>query len=77
MGRKFLIVGNHRRKTKMLEEQRAFIAKLIKRLSDEDWSKWVAEEKQSMDSLKIASNDVFYDNLLKKIKNEIDKLKDE
>jgi len=61
----------------MTEEQREFITKLIKRLGDEDWGKWLEEEKQSMDSLKIPPDDVFYDNLLKKIKHEIDKLKDE
>ena len=61
----------------MLEEQKLFINKLIKRLGDEDWNKWLEEERQSMDSLKITSNDVFYENLLKKIEYEIDKLKDE
>jgi len=61
----------------MTEEQRAFITKLIKRLGDEDWGKWLEEEKRSMDSPKIPSDDAFYDNLLKKIKHEIDKLKDE
>jgi len=61
----------------MLDEQRIFINKLIKRLGDEDWNKWFEEEKQSMDSLKIGSNDAFYYNLLKKIENEINKLKDE
>jgi len=61
----------------MLEEQKSFINKLIKRLGDEDWNKWVEEEIQSMGSLKISQNDVFYDNLYKKIKYEIDKLKDE
>jgi len=60
----------------MLEEQRAFIAKLIKRLGNEDWNRWWEEEMQSMNSLKIQSNDVFYKNLLEKIKHEIDKLKD-
>jgi hypothetical protein len=61
----------------MLEEQKLFISKLIKRLGDEDWNKWVEDERQSMDSLKIPSNDIFYDNLLKKLKYEIDKLKNE
>ena len=61
----------------MTEEQRSFIAKLMQRLGNEDWDKWMKEEKQSMDSLKIPSNDVFYDNLYKKIKYEIDKLKNE
>ena len=61
----------------MSEEQKVFIAKLIKRLGDEDWDKWQREELRSMDSHKISSNDVFYDNLLKKLKHEIDKLKDE
>jgi S-adenosylmethionine:diacylglycerol 3-amino-3-carboxypropyl transferase len=61
----------------MLEEQRSFISKLIKRLGDEDWIKWLEDERQSMDSLKIPPNDIFYDNLLKRIKHEIDKLKDE
>jgi len=60
----------------MLEEQSFFINRLIKRLGDEDWNKWMEDEMQSMDSLKIPPNDVFYDNLLKKIKYEIDKLKD-
>ena len=77
MGRELIIAGNRRGETKMQEEQRAFIAKLIKRLGDEDWNRWTEEEMQSMDSLKIPSNDVFYDNLLKKIKHEINKLKDE
>jgi enolase len=77
MGGEFVIAGNRRGKTKMTKEQRAFIAKLIKRLGDEDWDRWMEEEKQSMDSLKIPSNDVFYDNLYKKIEHEIDKLKDE
>ena len=61
----------------MLEEQKSFIAKLIQRLGNEDWGRWLEEEKQSMDSSKIPSDDVFYDNLYKKIKHEIDKLKDE
>jgi len=74
MGGEFVIAGE---KTKMIEEQRTFVAKLIKRLGDEDWGRWLKEEKQYMDSSKIPSNDVFYDNLLKKIKHEIDKLKDE
>ena len=75
MGGEFVIAGNRKGKTKMTEEQRSFIAKLIKRLGDEDWNKWMEEEKQSMDSLKIPSDDVFYHNLLKKIEHEIDKLK--
>ena len=61
----------------MLEEQRTFIVRLIERLGKEDWNKWLLEEKESIDSLKIPSNDSFYDNLLKKMKHEIDKLKDE
>jgi len=61
----------------MLEEQKLFISKLIKRLNDEDWNKWLEEERQSVDSLKTPPNDVFYDNLFKKLKYEIDKLKDE
>jgi len=60
----------------MLEGQRTFINKLIKRLGDEDWNKWLEDEKQSMDSSKIHPDDIFYDNLLKKIQHEIDKLKD-
>jgi len=60
----------------MLEEQREFIRKLIKRLGDEDWNKWLEDEIQSMDSLKASPNDIFYDNLRKKIEHEIDKLKD-
>ena len=59
----------------MTEEQRAFIAKLIKRLGDEDWDGWMEEEKRYMDSLKNPSDDVFYHNLLKKIEHEMDKLK--
>ena len=61
----------------MLDEQRAFITKLIERIGNEDWDKWLEEEVQSMDSLNIAPNDLFYDNLLKKLKHEIDKLKNE
>jgi len=61
----------------MIEEQKLFISKLIKRLVDEDWNKWVEDERQSVNSLKIPPNDMFYDNLFKKIKYEIDKLKDE
>jgi len=62
----------------MLDEQRLqFITKLVQRLSKEDWDKWLEEEKQSMDSLKIASADVFYDHLLKKMEHEIDILKQE
>jgi len=57
------------------EEQLQFITTLIQRLGNEDWGKWLKEEKQSMDSSKIASNDVFYDNLLKKIEHEFDILK--
>jgi len=60
----------------MSDEQRAFISKLIKRLGDEDWIKSLEAEMQSMDSLKAPSNDIFYDNLRKKIEHEIDKLKD-
>ena len=60
----------------MSEEQRSFIRKLIKRLSDEDWIKSLEDEMQSMDSLKTPPNDIFYDNLRKKIEYEIDKLKD-
>jgi trans-2-enoyl-CoA reductase len=60
----------------MLEEQISFIRKLIKRLGDEDWNKWLEDEMQSMDSLKAPPNDIFYDNLRKKIEHEIDKLKD-
>ena len=60
----------------MLEEQKSsFIDKLIKRLGDEDWNRWMEEEKQIMDSSKIPSDDVFYHNLLKKIEHEMDKLK--
>jgi len=59
----------------MLEEQKSFIRKLIKRLGDEDWIKELEDEWKSMDSLKIPSDDIFYDNLLKKIEREIDKLK--
>lgn len=76
-GVEFIIAGNRRGETKMQEERKSFIAKLIKRLGDEDWTRWMAEEKQSMDSSKITSNDVFYDSLLKKIEHEIDKLKKE
>jgi hypothetical protein len=72
-----VIAGDRRGELKMTEEQRSFISKLIKRLGDEDWDRWMKEEKQSMDSSNIPSNDVFYDNLLKKIKHEVDKLKDE
>ena len=61
----------------MTEERRTFIAKLMQRLGNEDWDSWLEKEKQSMDSSKIPSNDVFYDNLKKKIDHEIDKLKDE
>ena len=61
----------------MEKEQRTFITKLIKRLGDEDWSKWLEEERKTADSLKISSNDVFHDNLLKKIKYEIIELKNE
>lgn len=61
----------------MLEEQRTFIAKLIKRLSDEDWGRWLEGERQPMYSSKAPSDDVFYDNLIRKIEHEIDKLKDE
>jgi trans-2-enoyl-CoA reductase len=61
----------------MAEEQRVFITKLIKRLGNEDWDRWLKEEMQSMDSINSPSNDVFYDNLLKKIEHEIKKLKDE
>jgi len=77
MGGEFITAGNRRGETKMTEERRAFIAKLIKRLGDEDWNRWMEEEKQSMDSSKIPSDDVFYANLLKKIEHEMDKLKDE
>jgi len=58
----------------MLDEK--FIAKLIERLNNEDWGKWLEEEKQSMEALKLVPSDVFYDNFLKKIKHEIDKLKE-
>ena len=58
-------------------QREQFITKLIKRLSDEDWTKWLEEENQSLDSSEVASYDVFYDNLLKKIGNEMNKLKDE
>jgi len=61
----------------MTEERRTFIAKLMQRLGNEDWDSWLEKEKQYMDSSKIPSNDVFYDNLKKKIDHEIDKLKDE
>ncbi len=61
----------------MLEEQKLFISKLIKRLGDEDWDKWVEEETKSMHLLKTPQNDVFYKNLRKKIEYEIDKLKNE
>jgi hypothetical protein len=61
----------------MPDEQESFIRKLIKRLSDEDWIKSLEDEMQTMDLLKVPSNDIFYGNLLKKIKHEIDKLKDE
>ena len=75
MGGEFITAGNRKGETKMTEERKAFIAKLIKRLNEEDWNKWMEEEKQSMDSLKIPPDDVFYHNLLKKIEHEIDKLK--
>ena len=61
----------------MSEEQIKFINKLIKRLGDEDWDKWLREERQSTDSSKTPSNDIFYENLSKKINHEIDKLKNE
>ena len=61
----------------MSEEQRSFISKLIKRPGDEDWIKSLEDEMQSMDLLKAFSNDIFYDNLRKKIGHEIDKLKNE
>jgi len=57
------------------EEQSLFINKLLQRLGNEDWGKWLKEEKQSMDSSKIASDDVFYNILLKKIEHEMDILK--
>jgi len=75
MGGEFITAGNRKGETKMTEERKAFIAKLIKRLGDEDWDGWMEEEKRSMDSLKIPPDDVFYHNLLKKIEHEIDKLK--
>jgi enolase len=75
MDGEFITARNRKGKTKMTEEQRSFIAKLIKRLGEEDWNKWMEEEKQFMDSSKIPSDDVFYDNLKKKIEHEIDKLK--
>jgi hypothetical protein len=61
----------------MQEEQKRFIANLIKRLGNEDWDKWLREENKSMDSLKTPSDDEFHNNLLKKIEHEMDKLKDE
>jgi len=62
----------------MLEGQRAlFITKLIKSLGDETWIRGLIEKIQSMAACNIASDDVFYDNLYKEIKHEIDKLKDE
>jgi len=73
-----MTAGNRRGESKMLEGQRELlITKLIKRLGEEDWNRWMEEEIQSMDSLKIPSDDMFYRNLLKKIEHEIDKLKDE
>jgi hypothetical protein len=56
------------------QERLTSIAKLIKRLGDEDWTKWLEEEKQSIDSIKTTQNEVatvsremWYDQLLKKI----------
>ncbi|MDR1468241.1 MAG: hypothetical protein LBT00_02985 [Spirochaetaceae bacterium] len=65
------------------QERQAFIAKLLQRLGDEDWHKWLDEEKQAIDSIKISPNDDtavasrerFYDELLKKIGREIEFLR--
>jgi hypothetical protein len=66
------------------QERTAFIAKLLQRLGNEDWTKWQEQEKQAVDSCKIpldeaaiAGRELFYDNLLKKIKDEIDALRRE
>jgi len=78
MGGEFSIAGNRRGETKMTEEQRTlFIANFIKRLDAIDWNKWLEEEMQSMGSLKIPLDKVFYDNFHKKIEEEYNKLKDE
>ena len=76
MDRKFVIAGNCKGETKMLEGQRAlFIAKLIKSLGDEAWIRGLIEKIQSITAYNIASDDVFYDNLYNEIKHEIDKLR--
>jgi hypothetical protein len=65
----------------MTEEEKkvqvSFITKLLQRLDNEDWSKWLGEEKQSIDSVKTApdeaataSREVWYEQLRKKILDE-------
>jgi hypothetical protein len=65
---------------KMAEESTqkggAFIAKLLKRLGDEDWDKWMKQEMRAVDSSQ-ARHEQFYANLLKKIEHEIDIMKRE
>jgi hypothetical protein len=66
-----------------LPERQAFIAKLLQRLGNEDWYKWLNEEKQVIDSIKIPPDDTtavacreqFYNHLLKKIEDEIEFLR--
>jgi hypothetical protein len=57
----------------MDQERLVNISKLLQRLGDEDWTEWLKEEKQSIDSsiasdeIAIANREVSYDNLCKKI----------
>jgi hypothetical protein len=88
MGAAYIDSGKDREgETKMAweltDERKKFIAELLKRLGNEDWGKWLAEEKQVIDSMHISPNDEiagtcreqWYDHLLRKIKDEIDYLK--
>jgi hypothetical protein len=65
------------------EERRKFIALLLQRLGNEDWGKWLAQEKHVIDSMNIPPDDEiartcreqWYDHLLRKIQAEIDYLR--
>jgi hypothetical protein len=59
------------------KERVAFIAKLLQRLGNEDWTKWLEDEKKAIDSYKLAPNEtatvnreVFYEQLCKEISHE-------
>jgi hypothetical protein len=65
------------------EERKKFIAELIQRLGNEDWGRWLEDEKQVIDSMNLPANDEiartcreqWYDHLLRKIEDEMDYLR--